>query len=496
MKKIAIFLVLIVILSSTVIFINLGKNDSQDSQKIDSDGDGVYDKIDAFPFDDAASIDTDGDGYPDSWNSGKNQDDSNTNLSIDHFKYDPAASLDTDYDGYPDNWNPGKDQGDSTSIPPLELDEFPEDPNAHKDTDKDGFADYYDINDLVNLSLDVKLLKFKVTRKVDFIRWAQVYFEVYIDGKKTIINNNGRNWNVWLNQVKTVSHESIKYDIPDNTKKEFTTIEIIMMDNDFLGNDDVIDINADIRENTLILKFDHVTNTISEDGITWGTQGKLWYDIIPAESNIPDIETYNRTYRWNYNNKYWKFSKEIPVDLYETYVGYTIRRNPQTDNEMRKYVTSDDEIIKEISNKLSDLAEKENYNSAKTVNFILRFVQENIKYVYDNVSKGPKEYWRFPIETLVDKQGDCEDTSVLFASIMDVLNYDVVLLLYSWKENGQKLGHLAVGIHLEGNHGSYIQDENGKKYYFCETTTVSYVVGQLPPTPPEIHDDPERIIHI
>ena len=34
----------------------------------DSDGDGVADAQDAFPFDPAASIDSDGDGYPDSWN--------------------------------------------------------------------------------------------------------------------------------------------------------------------------------------------------------------------------------------------------------------------------------------------------------------------------------------------------------------------------------------------------------------------------------------------
>jgi Cu/Ag efflux protein CusF len=39
----------------------------------DSDGDGVNDIKDAFPYDPAASVDSDGDGYPDKWNDGYTQ---------------------------------------------------------------------------------------------------------------------------------------------------------------------------------------------------------------------------------------------------------------------------------------------------------------------------------------------------------------------------------------------------------------------------------------
>ena len=160
---------------------------------------------------------------------------------------------------------------------------------------------------------------------------------------------------------------------------------------------------------------------------------------------------------------------------------------------MKKFITSDDKLLNDLSNQLISLAKKENYNSVTTANFILKFVQQNIEYVPDNISKGPDEYWRYPIETLVEKQGDCEDTSALFGSIMDALNYDVVLLLYFWEEGDTKLGHLAVGIYLEGDHGSYVRDNTGKKYYYCETTTITYNIGQLPP---DIEGEPDRIIHI
>lgn len=57
----------------------------------DTDGDGIVNTEDAFPLDPAASVDTDGDGYPDSWNSGYDQEDSTTGLTLDTFPADSAC---------------------------------------------------------------------------------------------------------------------------------------------------------------------------------------------------------------------------------------------------------------------------------------------------------------------------------------------------------------------------------------------------------------------
>ncbi|MGI9277914.1 MAG: hypothetical protein ACR2PT_24090 [Endozoicomonas sp.] len=65
----------------------------------DSDGDGVINTEDAFPTDPAASIDTDKDGYPDAWNPGYTQEDSNSNLSIDAYPNDSACYLSLQGDG-------------------------------------------------------------------------------------------------------------------------------------------------------------------------------------------------------------------------------------------------------------------------------------------------------------------------------------------------------------------------------------------------------------
>jgi hypothetical protein len=499
MKKIPLLLTIILIISIFSGCITLKTDHSPDSKTSDSDNDGIPNYLDDFPFDPFEQHDSDNDGV------GNNGD---------KFPRDPAASVDSDNDGFPDRWNTGKNQSDSSSKPPLELDEFPDDPDEWIDTDgdgvgdngdvfpddsdewsdidKDGIGDNSDINPLVNLSLDLTIKKFKVTGVVDFLRRAQVYFLIKINGEviKTV-KNNGKNWNVKLNKEKNVNY-NIYFDIPDDNEDRYLDIEIVMIDYDYFGSDDIIDISSVSKENTLLLTVDKVKNSISKvEDITEGSQGILWYNISLSDEVEPPSETYTRFYRWRFNDKIFEFSIEIPVEKYEEYKYADVERIPQRKgpSAMRKFVTSDDEIIQNIANQLKEFAEDEKYNDSATGNFILRFVQTIIRYNLDNKTHGCTEYWSFPVETLVDKQGDCEDTSVLFASIMDALKYETILLFYILDED---YGHLAVGIHLYETLGEFVT-YGGNKYYYCETTTQGYNIGRLPP---DIEGEPDKIISI
>jgi type II secretory pathway pseudopilin PulG len=71
---------------------------------------------------------------------------------------------------------------------------------------------------------------------------------------------------------------------------------------------------------------------------------------------------------------------------------------------------------------------------------------------------------KYPIETIKDEKGDCEDTSFLMASILKALDIDMVLLRYS--------DHMAVAFASSNCPGdSYIY--KGKTYCFLETTGIS-----------------------
>jgi len=105
----------------------------------DSDGDGVFDEDDAFPFSFAASLDRDQDGYPDKLTSGCGDAclDIGIPVLLDAFLDDHAAGQDDDYDGYPDTWAVGCDLTCQQNSG-LTLDEYPD------DIDNDGEPDRTD----------------------------------------------------------------------------------------------------------------------------------------------------------------------------------------------------------------------------------------------------------------------------------------------------------------------------------------------------------------
>ena len=119
-------------------------------------------------------------------------------------------------------------------------------------------------------------------------------------------------------------------------------------------------------------------------------------------------------------------------------------------------ITEDNKVIQKLSEEL------------KTQKDISAFVRENIEYITDSKKYGI-EYPQYPIETLWEKSGDCEDTSYLVASLLRASGYDVVLITFT----GEGWGHMAVGI--AGDYTGFSVEENGKKYFYLETTSYQKI---------------------
>jgi hypothetical protein len=165
----------------------------------------------------------------------------------------------------------------------------------------------------------------------------------------------------------------------------------------------------------------------------------------------------------------------VPQSLYDYYK--SLPRSPTPNYSV--YVTHpyDDPYIGSLATKLKEAAQAQGYSEFETVEFAVSFVQ-SLPYVTDNVSTGYDEYPRFPIETLVDNGGDCEDTAILMASLVKAMGYGVVLLRFDATAASQ--GHMAVGIAGgEGIYGTY-WEYAGRKYYYLETTGDGWRIGQIP----------------
>ena len=98
--------------------------------------------------------------------------------------------------------------------------------------------------------------------------------------------------------------------------------------------------------------------------------------------------------------------------------------------------------------------------------------------------KPENEYQAWPTETLINVHGDCSDTSVVFAALLERYHKTHpefgrtplwVFLL------GQT--HMAVGVrsHAAVRYSGTYWTKLGEKYFFAETTGTGWDVGQRPP---------------
>ena len=126
------------------------------------------------------------------------------------------------------------------------------------------------------------------------------------------------------------------------------------------------------------------------------------------------------------------------------------------------YHTVDDGTLLELMGMLS--AYGSGMDRTEFAGFVLSFVQ-TIPYVTDEDSVGEREYWKYPLETLWDGGGDCEDSTILYDTLMLMAGYDVAFVLF------QDHAMSAVSVDVDGH--SLTRD--GIVYVFCETTTVSEI---------------------
>lgn len=101
------------------------------------------------------------------------------------------------------------------------------------------------------------------------------------------------------------------------------------------------------------------------------------------------------------------------------------------------------------------------------------FVQR-LPYETDAEGMGLDEHWRFPVETIHDGRGDCEDTTILLLALLDVLGVPAVPIWHP--------GHVAVGMLAEDGHPDAIGVDD-RHVRYVETTTVA-PIGWIP----EVYD--------
>ena len=185
------------------------------------------------------------------------------------------------------------------------------------------------------------------------------------------------------------------------------------------------------------------------------------------------------SYEWSYGGSAYSYDLDILHSDLVHYRGlYDVQQRQQDiPGDHRRdatFVTYADPYVVELATHFS--AVTQGWSHLDRVGFVLSFCQ-SVGYEDDYICMGCEEYWKFPVETLYDPGGDCEDTSILMAAICRAMGYDSSLLLFP--------GHMAAGVHLDTDEQGLswfylLNDPEQKEFYYCETTAAGYRVGEIP----------------
>ena len=168
-------------------------------------------------------------------------------------------------------------------------------------------------------------------------------------------------------------------------------------------------------------------------------------EVTPAQPQV-----YNRYFAWQSDGSNWHWELRIPYALYSYYNSKSDRYYcTKSACDWYKYVTDpyDDDYVETLSLGLQEAMERR-YGQVtwlyyKVLQFTLDFVTAAIPYAKDY----PPEWPKYPVETMVEIQGDCEDTSILYASLVRPMGYGVHLLFLP--------KHVAVGVAV---HWTFIEN--------------------------------------
>jgi len=192
-----------------------------------------------------------------------------------------------------------------------------------------------------------------------------------------------------------------------------------------------------------------------------------------------------RTFTWKYSNVNYTFTMDIDYDdlLYSRSIYSESQRRESSDHVRDATFVTYSYTDAKMSPYMETLTEglykefMKTHNSVSELTYLgylLSFAQY-IEYQTDEEYMGTTEYWKFPLETLYDQGGDCEDTSILFVALAHQskdrvgTNYKTALQLLP--------GHAAGAVLLTSS-SSYTKNPYG--YSYCETTTPDFAIGEIP----------------
>ncbi len=175
-----------------------------------------------------------------------------------------------------------------------------------------------------------------------------------------------------------------------------------------------------------------------------------WVDYISGKDTVIEVEFNRASY-----------------DYYKTVARITNYRDSG------EYLNEENnrKFVRFFADQITSISDARGYDDYNKIHLAAQFVQ-SIPYDYDINSRGLEDYPKYPIETVFEYRGDCEDVAFFLAGIIREFGYDVAMLLYD--------DHMALGVAgVPGASGTYYTS-GGKDYFYLEATGFGWKLGEIP----------------
>ena len=200
--------------------------------------------------------------------------------------------------------------------------------------------------------------------------------------------------------------------------------------------------------------------TDEPDAVFALTIGTFHFGYLKSYSWFFEGDTYTMSYNFDPADYAFYSTRNHDVRTYDDYITFT---------------TPDDPALWEFTALLFDRISGSNLTYLQEAQYILNFVQA-LKYAEDNITTGIGEYPRFPVETLVDQMGDCEDTALLAITIAEIRGIESALILLY--EAFSDAGHAAPAFAVNGSGSHYSVGE--VQFFYGESTGSGWKIGEMP----------------
>jgi PKD repeat protein len=199
-----------------------------------------------------------------------------------------------------------------------------------------------------------------------------------------------------------------------------------------------------------------------------------------ADIVISEPGPFSRQYEWDYAGRHFNWTISLPSSLY-----YEYKQRPRggwSSRDYDEYVLDplDDAYLEGLVDWIQTQVGTDFY---ATVECAFNFVQAAIDYTYD---PAWYEYPRYPIETLVDEAGDCEDTAILYASLVRTLGAGAMLAAVDTNHDGT-VDHMITLVPVSQAYADAVACTHGctssfwtygsQLYAFAETTGEPDLAG-------------------